>query len=260
MTWSWLLPRGRPCVIGHRGVRADAAAGALRPPDAGAEPQENTLASIEAAAEQGADGVELDVRVCGSGELVVLHDPTLERVSGGADRRPVAIVPYPELRRLDVGGGARIPRLADVLALARARRLGLNVEMKHDAPNRTGIVAATARLLRAVDPRQPLLVSSFDPGMLAGFGAALAGVPRALLVSPDRWYPKLAYLAWPLGVFALHPHRTLTQPSAIAAWKRAGLLVNVWTVNSPSEAQDLAALGVDGIITDAPAGIRDALG
>ncbi len=66
--------RGRPLVIGHRGVRRAGVA-------------ENTLEAFETAIRDGAEAVELDVRVCASGELVVLHDPTLGRVSGGADDR-----------------------------------------------------------------------------------------------------------------------------------------------------------------------------
>lgn len=261
MRWSWPRRPGRPLVIGHRGVRTAAATASWDGWETGGstEPPENTLAAFEAAADRGADGVELDVRVCGSGELVVAHDPTLERVTGGADHRPIAWVPYSELRRLDLGGGAQMPLLAEVLALVRARRLYLNVEMKRDVPSRGAVVAATARLLSAVDPRQPLLVSSFDPLMLVGLGAALAGVPRALLISPDGWYPKVARLARPLAFSAIHPNRTLTRVADVAAWRRGGLLVNVWTVNSPAEARDLAAIGVDGIITDDPRPIRDAL-
>jgi glycerophosphoryl diester phosphodiesterase len=75
--WPWRRA-DRPLVIGHRGVRGD------RP--------ENTLAAFEHAGDQGADGIELDVRTCGSGELVVIHDPTLKRVSSGSEARAVAEV------------------------------------------------------------------------------------------------------------------------------------------------------------------------
>src|SRR6185436_14185576 len=102
----------RPLILGHRGVR-----GTL---------PENTLAAFEAAAGEGADGIELDVRVCGTGELVVVHDPTLERVTGGRDRRAIAEIAHHELARVDVGAGQRVPTLTEVLAMARTRRLRVN--------------------------------------------------------------------------------------------------------------------------------------
>src|SRR3954470_13188087 len=80
-----------PFVYGHRGVRGEA--------------PENTMAAFEIAANAGAAGFELDVRVCGSGELVVCHDPTLERFTQGRDRRKVAELGWPDLGKVDVGSG-----------------------------------------------------------------------------------------------------------------------------------------------------------
>src|SRR6476646_7269082 len=119
-----------PYVFGHRGVR-------------GAAP-ENTMAAFELAAASGADGVELDVRLCRTGELVVCHDPTLARFTGGRDERKVADLDLGELARADVGSGQGVPPLAEVLRLARDRKLRVNVEMKRDVPNRRLVVRETA--------------------------------------------------------------------------------------------------------------------
>ncbi|WP_437669705.1 glycerophosphodiester phosphodiesterase [Sorangium sp. So ce131] len=235
-----------PLIFGHRGVRGEDA------------PPENTLASFEEAAAQGADAIELDVRVCGSGEVVALHDPDLARVTRGADTRAAASLSWDELRRVDLGG-ERVPQLAEVLAFARARRLAVNVEMKRDVPDRAAVVLATARLLRAWDPRHAVLVSSFDPVMLASFKVMAPGVPRALLVHRSRYHDAAVRLTPALAPFAAHIERTIASPERIALLKRQGRVVNVWTVNDPREARDLAALGVDGLITDAPRRIRDAL-
>jgi len=238
-------PGRPPLVFGHRGVR-------------GAAP-ENTLEAFELAAREGAHGIELDVRVDRDGEVIVLHDATFERVTGGADLRAAADLPYAEIRRIDVGGGQAAPRLIDVLALARARRLRVNVEMKRDVPDRTAVVRATARLLAAYDPRVPVLVSSFDPAMLATFGVLAPRLPRALLLNRTWYSPAGLRLARPLGG-AAHIERTIAGPQAVRLLEGGGLVVNVWTVNDVREAQDLAALGVDGIITDVPGEIRAALG
>src|SRR6266536_5012531 len=102
---SFRRPEGAPPrVFGHRGVR-------------GAAP-ENTMMAFELAADSGAQGVELDVRVCRSGELIVCHDPTLERVTGGRDARSVADLEWSLLSRVDVGSGQTMPLLGEVLGWA----------------------------------------------------------------------------------------------------------------------------------------------
>jgi len=89
---AWQRPEGaRPFVLGHRGARHAA--------------PENTLAAFELARTEGADGIELDVRLDGSGRVIVLHDPTLVRVTRGADTRHAEDIPSRELSRLDVGKG-----------------------------------------------------------------------------------------------------------------------------------------------------------
>lgn len=216
------------------------------------------MAAFEAAALAGADGVELDVRTCQTGELVVCHDPDLTRVTAGRDRRRIAELPYTELRRVDVGAGERVPLLSEVLGFARSRRIVVNVEMKRDVPSRTEVVRKAASLLRAWDPIHPTLVSSFDPWMLSALGILAPSVPRALLVN-ESWYDAISTRAAPpFRAHAIHVERTLTRPERVAHWKTR-LVVNVWTVNHPDEATDLAHLGVDGIITDFPGEIREAL-
>jgi glycerophosphoryl diester phosphodiesterase len=235
----------RPAVVGHRGVR-------------GAAP-ENTMAAFEMAARAGVDAIELDVRLCRSGEVVVAHDPALDRVTSGADARLIADLSYGELRRVDVGGGERAPLLAEVLAFARARRLPVNVEIKYDVPDRPALVAAAARLLRTWDPAHPVLVSSFNPAMVAAFAPLAKGVPRALIVHRSRWTEVAFTLPRRLGMIAVHIERVLASPERVRALRAQGLLVSVWTVNDPREARDLAAIGATGIITDVPETILPAL-
>ncbi|APR76654.1 Glycerophosphoryl diester phosphodiesterase [Minicystis rosea] len=209
-------------------------------------------------AEEGAEALELDVRVCASGELVVAHDPDLKRITEGADTRAVADLTLDELSQIALAGGARVPTLSEVLSFARERRLAVNVEMKRDAPSRTAIVRATARLLHRWDPKHALIVSSFDPAMLSGLAVLAPHVPRAVLVHQTRWHTVHAATRIPVGAAAVHLDRRLTDPAAVRALLRRAL-VNVWTINDPDEARDLAALGVDGLITDVPGLIREAL-
>lgn len=243
---------GRPRIIGHRGVRAaDARVGAV--------PPENTLLAFEQSHREGAEALELDVRVCATGELIVLHDPTLDHVTAGADPRAAIDLAWSELARVPLAHGARIPLLAEVLTFARARRLPVNVELKRDAPSRAAIVQATARLLASWDPAHPILVSSFDPAMLAGFALLAPRVPRAVLVHPEQWRRIALLAAFPLRVAAVHLERTLATPARVARLHARGRLVNAWTVNDVDEARRLATAGVDGLITDIPAVLHAAL-
>jgi glycerophosphoryl diester phosphodiesterase len=242
---------GRPRIIGHRGVRAADERLDSAPP-------ENTLAAFDQALREGAEGVELDVRTCATGELVVLHDPTLEHVTAGADTRAAIALTARDLAAVPLTHGASIPVLTEVLAFARARRLPVNVELKRDVPSRAAVVIAAARLLRSWDPTHPILVSSFDPVMLAGFAVLAPRVPRAILVHPKQWRRTALLAAHPLRVDAVHLEHTLATPARVARLHAAGKLVNVWTVNDVDEARRLATAGVDGLITDVPALLRAA--
>ncbi len=241
-----------PLVVGHRG-------GCDTPDDPG-WPPENTMAAFEHALAQGADGIELDVRPCGSGEIVVFHDPDLTRATAGADRRQVSDVSYAELAAVRLfGGESGPPLLSDVLRLCEARGAALNVEIKHDTPRPDRLVAGVARELSRSGA--DVVVSSFHPGLLLRLGLRAPRVRRAwLLTSKRRWSRRAAlHVARAPWLYALHIERTLASPRLVSVLRDRGLRVGVWTVNDPDEARDLVAIGADWIITDAPGRIRDAV-
>ncbi|WP_242340353.1 glycerophosphodiester phosphodiesterase family protein [Anaeromyxobacter sp. SG66] len=241
---------GRPLVLGHRGASADA--------------PENTLSAFRLALEQGADGVELDVWRCATGELVVFHDEDAARLTGVALSVPDA--PFAALRALDVGAlrgdrfrGERIPRLEEVLeALPGAV---LNVELKSRLRRADlGLATAVAGVLRRARAGGRVLVSSFDYRLVVAFRVAAPELPVGLLVEAERPRRVLTALATRLlRPAAIHPERQLVTPARARAWAKRGLAVNVWTVDDPEEARRLAALGAAAIITNAPGRIRAAL-
>jgi len=209
---------------------------------------------------EGADAVELDVRACIGGHVVVMHDPDLARVTEGSDRRDVARLTRGLLARVTLAKGKEhVPMLDDVLDWARTR-LAVNVEAKHDVPNRWELARSLARTL-ARHPQVEVLVSSFDPALLVMIAAVAPHVPRAWLTheAQQAWQPAWSRLAGHAPIAAVHLERTQASPHAVAAFHRANKCVGVWTVNDPAEARDLAALGVDWIVTDAPKAIRDAI-
>ncbi len=244
---SFRRPVGaRPLVLGHRGARQRA--------------PENTMAAFTLALDEGADGVELDVRLDGSGQVVVLHDRTLERVSPSGDPRDVETLSSNELATVDVGAGQRVPRLEEVLAWAAARGARVNVELKLDVSNRALLVARVASLLRAAPGAAARsLCSSFHPGIVRRLARELPTVPSALLVQAAApWVARSA--CWrALGAQGLNPAASATTAAVVAAVHAHGGFVCAWTVNAGERARALAGLGVDALITDDPRGVLAAL-
>jgi glycerophosphoryl diester phosphodiesterase len=242
---AWLRPRGaRPLVLGHRGARHAA--------------PENTLRAFELALAEGADGVELDVRLDGDGRVVVLHDRTLGRVSGESETRDVERLRAAELDRVSLRG-ERVPLLADVLAWARVKQTRVNVELKRDVSRPLELVRAVCRVVQAsgVGP-DGLLFSSFHPGLVAALGVRLPRLPRAWLVDADGWAARRAP-GFRLFANGVNPHRSLVTREAMARWKQEDTVISTWTVNDAHEAQRLSDLGVDAIISDEPWKILAAL-
>ncbi len=213
---------------------------------------ENTLEAFEAALRSGADGVELDVRTCATGEVVVCHDPTLSRLAGVAMR--VRATGYIALRTADLGGGARVPTLDAVLELCAHQGM-VNVEVKSDDVDIGTLVPAVARVLGR-HTRNETLVSSFDPRILVSLRALRPGVRRGMLLPPRRRHPfeSAAVLARLSDVapHAMHPWHGDASAERIAWWRSLGLEVNVWTVDDPALALALRARGATTVITNQP--------
>lgn len=238
---------GGALVVGHRGGRGEG------------WPAENTMAAFERALSQGARAIELDVRTCAGGEVVVFHDATLERMTQGRDLRRVADVPSAALRSILLVGGARVPLLSEVLGWARQRGVAVNVELKHDVPHRLALAEETARVTK--EAGADVLFSSFDPVLLAMVSALAGSFPRALLFHESQapWADALQEAARPPLVSALHLERTQTSNRSIHRYLERGLRLGVWTVNDAGEASALAENGVASIITDHPGEVLAAL-
>jgi len=236
----------RPLVLGHRGARHAA--------------PENTFRAFELARSEGADGVELDVRLDGSGAVIVLHDTDLVRVSQGKSQGHVETISSTELSRVDVGEGERVPLLNDVLAWAQEHDQCVNVEVKSDVRARTKLVEGVVRALDA-EPRasERILLSSFDPRIVHALARRLPRYGVCWLVHEKQRVLRHA-LGWrALGAVGVNPEHTLLSSYGVRRFKGVGALVNTWTVNEPTLARAYAAFGVDSIISDCPGKILAAL-
>ena len=213
-------------IIGHRGC-ADQA-------------PENTLLAIREAARR-LPAVEVDVRRCGSGELVVFHDETLERVTD-ADAR-VSETPWPDLRELTVLESKEpIPRLETVLQ-AVPDETTVQLELKEQ-----GIAADAVQLAMAADV--DARISSFDPEALAELRANCLEVPNGLLFgeNPDANLSQAAEL----DCTHVFPHYDLcVETDVVAAARDHGFDVIAWkAARTVDDIRALEHAGVDGVTAD----------
>jgi len=220
-------------IFGHRGARGHA--------------PENTLLALDTGIRLGAPWLEFDVQRHPAGELLVMHDLSVDRTTNG--HGALADLDLTTLRALDAGQGQQIPTLAEVLALVE-QRAGLNVELK--SAGGTGIAVAAA-LREAVDagwPIDKLLVSSFHLPELWEFKQAAPEIAVGALVAgvPLDW----AAGAVELGAASLNIASDFADPRLIADAKKHGLKVYVYTVNAVDEMRALRKLGADGLFTDFP--------
>jgi glycerophosphoryl diester phosphodiesterase len=244
-------PGAPPLVLGHRGARHAA--------------PENTHAAFELARVEGAHGVELDVRLVKTGEVIVLHDPTLARVTQGTDRRSVEQLSLADARGADVGRGERVPLLSEVLDWAEGHDQLVNVEVKSDVRRRRDLVSGVVTLLaRHPYAARGVWLSSFDPRFVWALARALPAVPCAFLFHTKSPVARAAALVGAatfkrLGARAVHPEHVLVTEARMQAWRTKSELVGTWTVNDEARARELARLGVDLLISDRPGAILRAL-
>jgi glycerophosphoryl diester phosphodiesterase len=247
----FLQARPQPLIIAHRGSSTQA--------------PENTLAAFALAADQGADAIELDVTLTRDGQVVVIHDDTLDRTTNGRGR--VDQLSYAEIAQYDAGtkfdsgfAGERVPLLSQVFEAA-GRRMLINVEIKSSTVRSTGLEAKVINLIRRHGLIERVLVSSFNPLALIAIKHAESRLACGLLYSPDD--PIFLSRAWlaPLipHLDARHPKANTVAPNGVKRIHARGQKINVWTIGTAAEAQAQAAAGVDGLIGNDPVMMRAAL-
>ena len=231
-------------ILAHRGASAE------RP--------ENTEAAFRLAMTQGADGVELDVMRCRSGELVVIHDEDLGRLAG-QPKNLVARMPWSELKDVDVGSwfgaahaSARPLTLPQAIEVLGSRAL-CNVELKGRGLGDPKLAPAVAEVLAAAPNPERFVVSSFNPFHLYRFRSAAPALATGLLFSPGQnAFLRNAMAAPLLRVSALHPEQRLCTVANLGRWKANGYDVVTWTVDQAAVAVALHGAGVRGVVSNRP--------
>lgn len=220
--------------IGHRGGAA------------GYTP-ENTLASARKALELSVDMIELDIHRCASGELVVIHDDTLERTTNGAGE--VADRTFDELRALDAGGGEKIPLLTEFLDLVD-RKASVNIELKGGDTVQPLLALLNDYISSRGWSPDDFLVSSFDHLALWKLKEQDARIRTGALTAalPDGF----AAFAKEMQAFSVNVSAGAVTGAFVEEAHRHELKVYVYTVNEPADIARVNSLGVDGIFSDYP--------
>lgn len=257
--------RVRPLVIAHRGSSAAMA--------------EHTVGAYRLAIREGADALECDVRLTADGELVCLHDRTLERTGGSPGI--VSTMTLAQLRAVDWGswkhagdperdpdsGSLLTLRELVELALGAGREIGLAVETKH--PSRSGgrVEHEVARLLGEyglTGPRGPhdvwVRMMSFSLLAVRRMAGLCPGLPLVLLVGSPLPPPyRGGFLPAGVGTAGLDRVIIRDHPEIVAAHHAAGHEVFVWTVDDDEDIRRCIDLGVDAIISNRPSAVLDSL-
>lgn len=216
---------------------------------------ENTLPAFELAERLGADGIELDVQLTADGQVVVIHDETVDRTTNGTGA--VAERTLAELHRLDASSGmgayagTQIPTLDEVFAAFAPGMMTFNVELKNLIDFYPGMERAVLDVIAAHGLAERVLISSFNHYSLK----TVQQIDRAARVG--LLFAEGLYLPWEyaaeFGAVAIHPHWSfLRVPGVVEYAHAAGIAVNPWTVNTEADLARVIGAGVDAVITNHP--------
>ena len=189
---------------------------------------ENSMPAFEACVAMGYRYLETDVRVTADGVPIVFHDPTLDRVTDRTGR--VDQLPWSVLATAHIGGREPILRLEELLGAWPDVRFNIDIK----AP---GVVAPLARTIRRLGVEDRICLGSFSDARVAAARRVFG----------------------PGVCTSLGPRGALVDERFIAAAHALGLQVHVWTVDTEDEVNAMLDLGVDGVMTDRPAMLRDLL-
>jgi len=217
-----------PIIFGHRGASSS-------------EP-ENTMRAFTQAFQDGADGIEFDVRLTADNQMVVIHDSLIDRTSNGFGS--VRKKTYQELLGFDFGNGEKIPLLEEVLKKFGNQKW-LNIEIKEQ-----GFEKQLLEMLDKLKIKQKYVISSFKISVIRKIKELNCEIPTAFLFQAIQF--NLQSLISETQCEGIHLKHTIVNKRLISEARYYNLAVRAWTVDSQRKAWKLTKLGIDGIITNNP--------
>ena len=216
---------------------------------------ENTLEAFALAGEQGAQGIELDVQLTKDGEVVVIHDETIDRVSTG--KGAVRDYTLEELRRFSFHNhkkeyeGVQIPTLREVLEQVKPGGMEVNIELKTGIYWYPGLEEKTVELVKAAGMENRVIYSSFNHYRVQKILELDAEAETAYLYSDVLL--NVENYAKNTGVCGLHPAvYHLKMADFLESYRRSGLKVRVWTVNDEADMRQFIEKDLEAVITNYP--------
>jgi glycerophosphoryl diester phosphodiesterase len=233
----------QPIIFAHRGSSAHA--------------PENTLAAFKLALTQQADAIELDVKLSADGQVIVIHDSTVDRTTNGHGK--VEDMTLAALKALDAGSfrgaefaGEKIPTLEEVFE-AVGKRMFINIELKNHRMRGEDLVETVCMLVKKHQMQKHVMFSSFFPNALSKTHSYLPDVPRGLLALNGFLGVWARSFGFSFGKYdALHPNLQDFTQQEVTRVHRLKRRVHVYTVNQEEDIRRLFKWGVDGIFTDDP--------
>ena len=219
---------------------------------------ENTLAAFKQAVEEGVDGIEFDVQRTADGELVVIHDEHLMRLTG--DQRFVWEVTWAELQELTLETEmvkpekldyfhAKIPKLDDVLALMKESEVTVNIELKNSVYFYPGMEEEIVACVNKWELQERVVYSSFNHLSMKKM-VTLVGAENCAILTLDIQDEPWDY-AKQVGVSAYHPMiASMQHLNLVEKCHQAGLNVRTWTADADVHIYAALLLGVDAVMTN----------
>ena len=216
---------------------------------------ENTLEAFQKAIDLKADGIELDVQMTKDGQLVIIHDETVDRVSDGSGW--VKDFTYDEIKKLNVNktfpqyGRVQIPTLEEVYQIVKDTNLQINVELKNGIVFYDKLEERVLELTKKMGLQERVIYSSFNHYSVMKLKKLNPSVQAGFLY--EDGYLDMPEYASRHGVEALHPALyNLQYPNFIQDCKRRGIKVRVWTVNEREDMKMICDHGLNAMITNYP--------
>ena len=217
---------------------------------------ENTLDAFQKAVEMGADGIELDVQMTKDGELVVIHDETIDRVSDG--KGWVKDYTYAELKKFNFNKThpeyerEEIPTLEQVYLLIKPTNLMINVEIKTGIVFYPEIEERVLELTESLGMSDRVVYSSFNHYTIQKIKKLKPEAETGMLYE-DGIVNAVDYACDILKADALHPADfNVWYPEFLDQCRKRNRRVHVWTVNDEQQMRTFCEAGVDAIITNYP--------
>ena len=208
---------------------------------------ENTINSFAKALELGVDGIELDVHVCKSGEVMVIHDDRVDRTTNGKGK--VLEMTLPELKALDAGKGERIPTLREVLDFVDRRAI-IDIELKAEGISRSVADIMSQYIQEHGWENKQFMISSFDHHELKRCHDQIPDVPFSPIIAAKPL--DYALMAQAMHADSIKPFFEFLDVNFVQDAHQRGLKVITWTVNRMDDIKKALDMGVDGIISNYP--------